>query len=245
MKNKISTRELSIMGLLIGIMIVLTSTPLGFIPVGPIFATTIHIPVLIAAILLGRKGGTIMGLVFGLLSLIRAYTNPTATSFIFMDPFVSLFPRIVMGYLTGLFYDKVKDKNPDKIKAAAFVIAGILMIYTAYNLIKSLSEGFSASVISYIIFIILTIGIMLILNNSKDKNKFSFYITAAFGTAFNTFSVLSMVYFLHAKGFMEAIGKTPDIALNTILSIAVINGLPEILVAGILVAAVVGVIKKK
>lgn len=245
MKRKISTRDLTTMGLLVGFMVVLTTTPLGFIPVGPIFATTIHIPVIIAAILLGEKAGALMGLFFGLLSLVRAYTNPTVTSFIFMDPLVSVLPRVIMGYLTGFFYAKIKNLNPSHLRNASYVLAGGLVIYSTYKLVTGLGEGFSTGMLTQILMIIFTLGIMFILNASKDQKKFSFYLTAAFGTAFNTFSVLSMVYFLHAKSFMEAVGRSKDAALNAILSIAVVNGLPEILVAGVLVAAVVGVLKKK
>ena len=64
-------------------------TPLGFIPIGPMKATTMHIPVILAGILLGIKGGAITGLVFGISSVVNATINPTILSFVF-TPFYSL-----------------------------------------------------------------------------------------------------------------------------------------------------------
>ncbi|MDO5717483.1 MAG: ECF transporter S component [Tissierellia bacterium] len=235
MKNRIKTRTLTTIGLLVGIMIVLSSTPLGFIPIGPIFATTIHIPVIIAAVLLGKKTGALMGLFFGLLSLIRAYTQPTPTGFIFMDPLVSLLPRVLMGYMTGLFYEKIKDLESSSLKKYSIGILSILVIYIIYGIIKS-GFGFSANFTSYIL-VILSLGIGIMIIKSKDDSA-SLYLTAIIGTGINTFLVLGMVYLIHAKTFLEAVGKSGDIALNIILSIAMINGLPEMLIAGIIVSAI-------
>lgn len=60
--KKLNTKEITVVGILLALMIVLAATPLGFIPIGPINATTIHIPVIIAAVLYGRKISLIMGL---------------------------------------------------------------------------------------------------------------------------------------------------------------------------------------
>lgn len=101
----------------IAIEIVLMLTPLGFVPVGVIRATTLHIPVILAGILLGSKYGSAVGFVFGLLSLIINTTQPTITSFVF-SPFVSIGgtsgnfasllivfgPRIFLGFFSGWLY---------------------------------------------------------------------------------------------------------------------------------------------
>lgn len=62
---------------------------LGYIPLGPIRATTIHIPVIIGALVLGPKKGAFLGFVFGLTSFLTNTFTPTATSFVF-TPFYSL-----------------------------------------------------------------------------------------------------------------------------------------------------------
>ena len=70
--NKLSTRQIVVIGILGAITVVLGMTPLGFVPIGPLNATTMHIPVLIAAFIEGPVVGAFVGLIFGLsLSLIH------------------------------------------------------------------------------------------------------------------------------------------------------------------------------
>ena len=61
---------LVIVAFLGAIEIVLTLTPIGYIPLGPIRATTMHLPVILAGILFGPKIGGILGLIFGITSLL-------------------------------------------------------------------------------------------------------------------------------------------------------------------------------
>ena len=70
------------------IVIVLANTPLGMIQLPIIKATTVHIPVIIGAILLGPSAGAILGAVFGICSLISNTMTPTLLSFAF-SPFMS------------------------------------------------------------------------------------------------------------------------------------------------------------
>ena len=70
------------------IIIVLANTPLGMIQLPIIKATTVHIPVIIGAILLGPSAGAVLGAVFGICSLISNTMAPTLLSFAF-SPFMS------------------------------------------------------------------------------------------------------------------------------------------------------------
>lgn len=135
MKSNAKTKQLVLLALFSAIEIVLMVTPLGYIPIGPVRATTLHIPVILAGILLGRKNGAAIGLVFGLTSLIINTIQPTATSFVF-SPFITmgeysgnifslliaLGPRILLGYLSGLTYDllskRIQNKNTKVIITA-------------------------------------------------------------------------------------------------------------------------------
>ena len=93
MKESLSrTKYLSMLGLLAAMEIVLTLTPLGFIPLGVTKATTLHIPVILGGVLMGPLAGGILGGVFGLLSVITNTFQPTITSFVF-TPFYSLTPE--------------------------------------------------------------------------------------------------------------------------------------------------------
>ena len=65
MRSK-KTQYMTFMAMFLAIEIILVVTPLGYIPIGPLSATTMHIPVIIAGITLGKKAGAQLGLVFGL-----------------------------------------------------------------------------------------------------------------------------------------------------------------------------------
>ncbi|MGN1344624.1 MAG: ECF transporter S component, partial [Traorella sp.] len=82
-------RRLVLLSLFIGIEVVLMCTPLGYIPIGAIKATTLHIPVIVISIILGVKEGAILGFVFGMSSLIMSTINPSLFSFCF-SPFYSI-----------------------------------------------------------------------------------------------------------------------------------------------------------
>ena len=86
--TKHDVRWMVSVALMAAIVIVLASTPLGMIQLPIIKATTVHIPVIIGAILLGPTAGAILGAVFGICSLISNTMAPTLLSFAF-SPFLS------------------------------------------------------------------------------------------------------------------------------------------------------------
>ena len=86
--TKHDTRWMVSVALMAAIVIVLANTPLGMIQLPIIKATTVHIPVIIGAILLGPTAGGVLGGVFGLCSLFSNTTAPTLLSFAF-SPFLS------------------------------------------------------------------------------------------------------------------------------------------------------------
>lgn len=87
-KKKKDTRWMVSVALMAAIVIVLANTPLGMIQLPIIKATTVHIPVIIGAILLGPAAGAILGGVFGICSLISNTIAPTLLSFAF-SPFLA------------------------------------------------------------------------------------------------------------------------------------------------------------
>ena len=101
--------------LMAAIVIVLANTPLGMIQLPIIKATTVHIPVILGAILLGPAAGAILGGVFGICSLISNTMAPTLLSFAF-SPFMSTtgIPvgcRILFGVAAGwlwILFSKLK-----------------------------------------------------------------------------------------------------------------------------------------
>ena len=109
-----STRKLALMALFSALIVLMAFTPfLGYIPLGFTRATIIHIPVILGSLMLGPSKGAILGVVFGLTSLINNTINPTVTSFTF-SPFYSggnlwslvicFIPRILIGVVAYYVY---------------------------------------------------------------------------------------------------------------------------------------------
>ena len=86
--KKHDTRWMVSVALMAAIVIVLANTPLGMIQLPIIKAKTVHIPVILGAILLGPGAGAILGAVFGICSLVSNTMAPTLLSFAF-SPFLS------------------------------------------------------------------------------------------------------------------------------------------------------------
>lgn len=88
-KKQKDTRWLASVALMAAIVILLANTPLGMIQLPIIKATTVHIPVILGAILLGPLAGAFLGAVFGVCSLVSNTVAPTLLSFAF-SPFMSM-----------------------------------------------------------------------------------------------------------------------------------------------------------
>ncbi|MEL1196407.1 ECF transporter S component, partial [Staphylococcus epidermidis] len=63
--------------------------------------TTIHLTVIIGAVILGTRQGAILGLIWGLISLFRAYTSPgdPLSLLIFQNPIIAILPRLMAGMI--------------------------------------------------------------------------------------------------------------------------------------------------
>lgn len=108
MKTSLKPRQLTLLGLLTALLLVLSLTPLGYLRIGPLSASLNMIPVAVAAIALGPTGGAITGAVFGLTSFAQAMGGGSALMAVLMSispvlTFVLCFvPRLGMGLLVGL-----------------------------------------------------------------------------------------------------------------------------------------------
>lgn len=124
MKNE-RIQQMAISAILIAIIAVMTFTPIGYITIGTVFSIcTIHIVVLLAAMLFGWKQGLIAGLAFGVLCLIKAAAMPTAiTDELFRNPLVSVLPRLLFGGISGLVFDYLRRIKNKGVRAVSFVIA--------------------------------------------------------------------------------------------------------------------------
>lgn len=127
-----NTKAMVLLAIFAAIEILLAFTPLGFIPLGFTRATTIHIPVILGAIILGPTAGAVLGGLFGVLSIIINTINPTITSFVF-SPFYSL------GEFSGNFWSLV-----------IALVPRILIGISAYYTFKIISKFDSSKVVAYL-----------------------------------------------------------------------------------------------
>ncbi|WP_054741653.1 ECF transporter S component [Cellulosilyticum ruminicola] len=132
-----NTKTLTLLGVLIAIQVVLTMANIGLIPLPFIKATILHIPVIIGAVLLGPTEGMILGLSFGIMSIVMNTVQPGVTSFVFSpfitvgdnsgnltSLFVAIVPRILIG-VTAYYSYKLVCKF-DKTKVIAYSVAGLV-----------------------------------------------------------------------------------------------------------------------
>ena len=66
--NKFTTTQLTMLGLMAGILLLMAYTPLGYLNIGPLAISFNVIPVAICAVVLGPTGGAIAGAIFGITS---------------------------------------------------------------------------------------------------------------------------------------------------------------------------------
>ena len=132
------TKNLTLFAFFLAVELLLLFTPLGFLRIGPLSATLMHIPVIIAALTMGWKYGAALGLVFGLCSVWNATFAPGITSFCF-SPFITignvsgnfssliiaLVPRVLIGLISAWIYTLCKNKQiNDNIAVSLSALAG-------------------------------------------------------------------------------------------------------------------------
>ena len=100
-KNVTLTRKLVLTAALSALIIVLGITKLGLIPLGPAASITIlHVPIILAACLIGLPYALFTGAVFGIMSLVQAAMSPSGVlDPLFVNPLVSVLPRMLVGLI--------------------------------------------------------------------------------------------------------------------------------------------------
>ena len=244
-ENKVlNVRRMAIVGVLGGISIVLGMTPLGFIPVGPTRATIMHIPVIIGAIMEGPMVGGLIGLIFGLFSIFQAIINPTPVSFVFLNPIVSILPRVLIGIVSYYIYTVSRNLGEKKSFWILNLIWGAIVVYLGYGIYSNITGIFSMwDLLINALLVILTLAIG-IYGHRKLKNKaIDLVMATAAGTLTNTIGVLSSIYFIYGEKFVEKLGQDVDMARKIIFGIGITNGIPEIIIGIIIVVNVVAALK--
>lgn len=245
MNNKIKTRQMVTVSMLGAITIVLGLTPMGYIPLGLINITTMHIPVIIAAILEGPIVGGLVGLIFGLSSIANAIVRPGPISFVFYNPIISILPRILIGVFAGFTFKYLKNKKNSNIRnvsLALWIILTGFLIYLVYNNI--VNKASTIQIILSIVFAIIAI-VMLYLTFKNKNSNLSVAITSFVGTMTNTLFVMGFIYLFYAEKYVTSLGISTDLARSTIFGAILTNGLPEAIMSIVIVSAIIKAYKRK
>ncbi len=140
MKKKEKLIRLVVTALFSALIVVMTFTPLGYIPVGVgISITTIHLATILGAALLGIKEGVFLGAFWGVTCLIKAYLEPIPVNVPFQNPLVSVVPRIFVGLVTAIVVGALlKTKLPKPVTLIIGSVSGTLtntvLVITALNI---------------------------------------------------------------------------------------------------------------
>lgn len=105
-RSRKHAQRIAVIGIFTGIILLQTFVPLlGYLTIIPGMPgiSLIIMVVMVAAATLGPTEGAILGLIWGGVSLIHAYTAPgTVTFLLFTNPIIAIVPRVIVGWLAGV-----------------------------------------------------------------------------------------------------------------------------------------------
>lgn len=139
-------QQTAITAIFVALLILETFVPqVGYVRIFPALPsiTTIPLTVAVYGILLGAKAGSIFGLVWGLLSLFIAYTQPgdIVSLMLFQNVFICLLPRLASGFVAGVFTSLVQAKKISAKKPAlGYLVTGLATALTNTILVVGLTS---------------------------------------------------------------------------------------------------------
>ena len=244
------------------IIAVMTFTSLGYIPLGVINATIIHIPVIIGSLFLGPKKGAFLGFVFGLTSFLNnTFRAATLSAFVFspvlaygvlgwtgvLRSFLICFvPRILVGvvpFYVYRFFHRLLEKEDKKIiwivELVASAIFGLAVGMFLNRSIGAETGGRTAIVLGVGFAAGAALLAALILYSRKHSPAQIAYAYAGMsGAMTNTILVMGGIYVLYKEAYAAALGIGSDTVIDVIAGVVSFNGVLEAVVAAIITTAV-------
>ena len=196
-KTLMDTRYMATLAMLCGVLLVMGMTGIGFIPLPVIKATTMHIPVILGAILLGPKAGGILGALFGMCSIWANTTTPGLLSFAF-SPFMTT--EGLPGVLKSLW-----------IAFGCRVFFGILAGWLWIILKKILKKDYialpAAAALATICHTLLVMGSIYLLLAQQYAEAKNVAVSAVFGLVMDTVTASGIPEAIIAAILVTVIGK--------------------------------------
>ena len=274
MQNKNSrTYELVLTALFGAIIVVMSFTPLGFIPLVVINATTIHIPVILGSLFLGPKKGAVLGGVFGMCSFLRSTIAPSSLSAFVFSPVIAVstlnpagagatiavvlksiaiafIPRILIGVVPYFVYVGIKKVVRSEQKAVLGTIINAVVSFIigfgVYAFLNKMFEkmSFGAKAGIGVAVGVVAFAVVEYLFMTKDSKALGFVAAGIAGAMTNTLLVMGGIFVLYKEPYAKAVGVAADALLAMIGGVISFNGVIEAIVAAIIVY-LVGVVLAK
>lgn len=106
-KNKFTTSQLTVLGLMSGILLLMAYTPLGYLNIGPLAISFNVIPVAVSAVVLGPVGGAVTGAIFGLTSFGQCIgiggTSAMGAVLFGISPVLAFLQRFISNFAADFF----------------------------------------------------------------------------------------------------------------------------------------------
>ncbi len=196
-QKKLDTRYMATLAMLCGVLLVMGITGIGFIPFPVIKATTMHIPVILGAVLLGPSAGGVLGGVFGLCSIWVNTTSPGLLSFAF-SPFMTT--EGLPGVVKSLW-----------IALGCRILFGIIAGWLWKLFKKILKQDYAAlpvtAAVSTLCHTILVMGSIYFLLAQQYAEAKNVAITAVFGLMMGTVTASGIPEAIIAAILVTVIGK--------------------------------------
>ena len=195
--KKMDTRYMATLAMFCGILLVMGATGIGFIPLPVIKATTMHIPVILGAVLLGPAAGAVLGGVFGLCSIWANTTSPGLLAFAF-SPFMTT--EGLPGVLKSLW-----------IALGCRILLGVIAGWLWKGMKRVLKQDYLAlpvtAAIATICHTILVMGSIYLLLAQQYAQAKNVAITAVFGLVMGTVTASGIPEAIIAAVLVTVIGK--------------------------------------
>lgn len=202
MTTKSRTTQLTILGLMTAVLLLMAYTPLGYLNIGPLAITFNAIPVAICAIVMGPAGGAVAGAVFGLTSFLQCIgvggTSAMGAILFDINPvlaFIQRFiPRLLDGFLLGYIFQGIRRWKNTYLACTVtgffaaflntvFFMAALVLLYGNTEYVQELIGGRNI-----IVFVCTFVGI-----NAVCEMIASTIITGAVGAALHKAHLIPVV----------------------------------------------------
>lgn len=237
------TRNMVLCAIFSAIIVVMTLVPYtGYINYGLfIEITTLHIVVILGAVAMGWKYGAILGGVWGVTCVARAFTN-LALWGPFANPLISVLPRIVVGIVAGAVYAglsrKMGDKPTKSVHAVIIALCSGGLVMAALMLGKN-GSGQSLAwpvglKIAVAVAVAAAVAAMFVYLNKRYGNWNAYAAAVAALCASLTNTVLVLTAFSLFGGMIKDFETLFNMFKGILTTIIGINGAIELLAAVII-----------